>query len=415
MRAPMPSRRGLLRGTAALAATALLPRSLGATPFGALADAASNGRTLVLLELAGGNDGLNTLVPLDDGAYSAARGELAITDALPLAGQQRVGLHPALSRLAALHDAGRVALVEGVGYPEPQRSHFLSRDIWHTADLGGRQRDRGWIGRLSDTHFVDTADPNAVICLGNQVPYVCRARQHQAVALSSPVAYRVLGDDRLVESLDTAVSADQVSDRARAFLRKSYLDARASSDAVRKAAAAHTPSVDYPDLDLADDLKLVAGLLAGGLDTRVFSVSTGGFDTHTDQRNRHQRLLEQLDRSLTAFQADLEAHGLADDVLVLVYSEFGRRVKANGSGGTDHGTAGPVLLLGKAVQGGLHGAPPDLADLDDNGDLRYTTDFRRVYATLLERWFEVPSGPILRAETGAGEDTEGFDPLPLLT
>jgi uncharacterized protein (DUF1501 family) len=297
--------------------------------------------------------------------------------------------------MADLYGAGNLAIVEGVGYPDNQRSHFLSRDIWHTADPRGRALDTGWLGRLADAHFAQTGDPNAVLSLGTRVPYSCKAEQCRAVAVSRPAAFRVLGDDHLVQTLDTAVAADEVSDRAREFLRRAYMDARRSSDAVRTAARDYEPGVDYPDNDLADDLRLVAGLLAGGLDTRVFAVTMGGFDTHTRQAPRQARLLAELDGALTAFIEDLEHHDLADRVVVLVHSEFGRRVAANGSGGTDHGAAGPVFVAGAPVQGGLFGAAPDLATLDDRGDIRFTTDFRRIYATLLERGFGVPSEPLL--------------------
>ncbi len=399
LHAAADTRRKFLRQAAALAAAAWIP-GLPRTPklpaFGqsALAAASSARKpVLVVLELAGGNDGLNTVVPRRNDTYLRARGELAITDALAL--DDSTGLHPSLAGLAERFQRGQLAIIEGVGYPEPQRSHFLSRDIWHTADMSGRGRETGWLGRLADAHFAQSGDPNAVLSLGTKVPYSCRAEQCRAIALTRPAAFRVLGDDQLVEALDTAVAADDVSDRAREFLKRSYMDARRSSDAIRLASSDYQPRVNYPSTDLADDLRLVASLIAGGLETRVFALSMGGFDTHTAQADRQGRLLAELDGALDAFLADLEAGGLAEHVAVMVHSEFGRRVAANASGGTDHGTAGPVFVAGSALKGGRYGAPPNLEALDERGDVQFTTDFRTVYASLIEEWIGVPAAPVL--------------------
>jgi len=394
---PDATRRTFLRGAGALAAAGCLPHF----PLPPLIRHAKQGLprigerplVLVMLELAGGNDGLNTVTPLNNDIYLRERGELAITDSLRLT--DTTGLHPALGGMHRLYEEGDLAIIEGVGYPDPQRSHFVSRDIWHTADPAGRARDTGWLGRLADAHFAESGNPNAVLSLGTRVPYSCKAERCRAVAVSRPAAFRVLGDEKLVQTLDTAVAADNVSDRAREFLRRSYMDARRSSDAVRAAAADYQPSVSYPDSETADDLRLVAGLIAGDLDTRIFTLNMGGYDTHTKQATRQRKLLAELDGALSAFLADLDAHGLAEGVVVLVHSEFGRRVAANGSGGTDHGTAGPVFVAGSVVNGGLHGAPLDLGDLDERGDVRFTTDFRSVYATVLEGGFGVAAEPLL--------------------
>jgi len=391
------TRRTFLRGASALAATGWLARQ----PLAALNRHASQDLlghrkrplVLVMLELAGGNDGLNTVPPRNNDIYRRERGDLAITDSLRLT--DTAGLHPGLKGLHRLYEEGSLAVIEGVGYPDPQRSHFISRDIWHTADQGGRTRDTGWLGRLADAHFIESGNPNSVLSLGTRVPYSCKADRCRAVAVSRPAAFRVLGDDKLVETLDTAVAANAASDRAREFLRQSYMDARRSSDAVRNAAQDYQPTASYPKSKLADDLRLVAGLISGGLDTRVFTVNMGGFDTHSKQATRQAKLLSELDGALSAFLADIEGQAAGNDVVVLVHSEFGRRVTPNGSGGTDHGTAGPVFVAGHAVNGGLYGAQPDIGDLDERGDIRFTTDFRSVYATILERGFGVASEPLL--------------------
>lgn len=396
-----PSRRTFLGWSALAAAAALAPRALAR----AAAPKAAGERVLVLLELAGGNDGLNTLVPFRADPYAAARGGLAIPAGEVLKLSDDVGLHPRLGGLRELYDAGQLAVVQGIGYPDPVRSHFLSMDIWHAGDVAGRRVGTGWLGRLADERYAEAGDPNALIAIGSRVPFCCEGERVRAIALKEPGRYKLYGSERSVKALDSAVSSADVSDRARAFLAKAYRDARASSDAVQQAARDFKPAVDYPQAGLAGDLKTVAALLSGGLGARLVHVQMGGFDTHSGQTQRHQKLMQDLGDSLLAFWRDLAAHGQQDRVLVVAYSEFGRRVAANGSGGTDHGAASVAFVLGQQAKGGLHGAYPDLDRLDDNGDLVATTDFRSLYAAVIERWL------------GAGAEAvlgESFVPLDVL-
>jgi uncharacterized protein (DUF1501 family) len=389
-------RRSLLTGLSCLAAASLLPRAFARVSS---SGAAGSEPVLVLLELAGGNDGLNTVIPHGDDAYAALRKGLAIDASEVRRLDAEVGFHPALEQLHARYDAGRVAVIEGVGYPNPTRSHFLSTDVWHAGSLEGRRLGNGWVGRLADAAYARLQDPNAVIALGAKVPFCCEGDDYRAIALSSTRSYRVAGGERLVETLDSAVSSAKVSERARTFLQKAYLEARASSEAVERAVASYRPGAEYPSNNpLAGSLRTIASLLAGGLGTRVFHAQMGGFDTHNNQLARHRGLLAQLDAALAAFCSDLEAHGIADRVVVLVHSEFGRRVKPNASGGTDHGAASATFVIGEKVRGGRYGARSSLDALDDNGDLVFTTDFRSVYATLLERWLGADARAILRGE-----------------
>lgn len=389
-------RRGWLKGAACLAASGFAPslfaRAMEGAPKG-------DSRVLVLLELAGGNDGLNTVVPYADPGYLAARKGLAIQASEVRRLDEEVGFHPALEQLQTRYEAGGVAVIEGVGYPNPIRSHFLSTDIWHSGNLEGRRSGNGWVGRLADSAFASQDDPNSVIALGAKVPFCCEGDVYRAIALSSTRSYRVAGGDRLVETLDSAVSSAKVSERARSFLQRAYLEARESSDAVAKAVAGYRPGAEYPGNNpLAGQLKTIASLLSGGLDTRVFFAQMGGFDTHNNQLQRQRQLLSQFDGALGAFFTDLESLGLADRVIVLAYSEFGRRVKPNASGGTDHGAASSMFAIGKNVRGGRYGARPDLASLDDNGDLVFTTDFRSVYATVIDRWLGADARLVLGSE-----------------
>lgn len=390
------SRREFLRSTLAVGG------SLAVAPLWRDALAASQGqddRILVVLEMAGGNDGLNTVVPFADDAYFKARGNLAISAQEVLRIDDEIGLHPAMVGLKKRYDAGQLAIIEGVGYPNPNRSHFLSMDIWESASLEGRRGGTGWIGRLADGMFGDNDDPNRVIAVDKKVPFSCEGDKCRAVAFANVGTYRMIGSDAMVSTLDSAVSSQHVSERARSFLRDAYLKARESSNAVREATGKYKPQAEYPgNNSLANDLKTTASLITGGLGTRIFAISLGGFDTHNNQATRQRRLLGDLSGALDAFLTDLEAHGVADRVTVLAFSEFGRRVKANASGGTDHGAASVMFALGKQVNGGRFGKRPSLQQLDANGDLAFTTDFRSAYATVIEKWVGSDPKSVLGAE-----------------
>ncbi len=398
-------RRSFLKLSSLVGAAAFAPTILVRRAFGALAGADAPDRILVLIEMAGGNDGLNTVVPFASDAYRKARGALALGAQDVLAIDDARGLHKDLEPLKAAFDSGKLAIVEGVGYPDPVRSHFLSSDIWQAGDLEGRRLGTGWVGRLVDQRFRDVDDPNLVMAITPRVPLSCEADEHRAVTFDSPGNYRLKGDAGAAKTLDSAVSSQDVSERARAFLRKAYLDARASSRSVAEAVKGYQAAAQYPGDKLANDLKNVAALIAGGLGTRVYVLQAAGFDTHSGQLGRQSRLFRELASSLAAFQSDLESHGLAERVVVMTFSEFGRRVAANASGGTDHGTAGPMFVLGKRVKGGLYGKPASLESLDQNGDLVFTTDFRRAYAAVIDRWFGGDSHAVLG---------ERFEPLAFL-
>ncbi len=387
-------RRALLAGLSALGGLALTSRNARA------ARSCSSGvlrlsdepRTLVVLQLAGGNDGLSTVIPHGDDAYYRARPRLAIEKDRVLRLDDYRGLNPALTRMRALYDTGRLAIIEGAGYPDPIRSHFKSFDVWHAADPRGRAIPEGWLGRLARVVSTAPANPNLLVHVGSSVPYSLHSTTHPPVSFVTPEGYRWAGSSAEVEAFeDAGVARTPTEDRAKpapalAFLRQVLSDGQESSAAIRRAAARYRTSVEYPDDALAGALRDIAALIDGEVGCRILSCELGGFDTHTDLEGRHARLMQQLDGALGAFLEDLERSEAGRRSLVLVFSEFGRRVAENGSRGNDHGTAGPVLVAGHAVKGGLLGRHPSLTELDE-GDLRYTTDFRSVYATVIERWF----------------------------
>jgi len=388
------SRRQFLGRSATGAGILALGPLLGGTGSAAPDD----DRILVLVQLSGGNDGLSTVVPFADDAYGKARRRLRVPTKDVLELDDAFGLHPNLTGLKVLWDDGDLGIIQGVGYPEPNRSHFKSFDIWHAASPRRRRVGSGWVGRLCEHAFTGTSDPNLIVHVGNRTPYSLHGTTHPAVTFTTPRAYRWIGTTKEAASLEAAAPICEEGtsgrDRALATLRRALHDAQASSRKVRDAAARFRPAAPYPASRLSANLATVSALICGGLSTRIYSVELGGFDTHTNQKPRHDNLMTQVGDGLLAFMKDLTAHGVADRVTILVFSEFGRRVKENASGGTDHGVAGPSFVIGKKVNGGLHGKHPSLTDLM-SGDLRHTTDFRRIYATLIDEWIGADHVPVL--------------------
>jgi uncharacterized protein (DUF1501 family) len=358
----------------------------------------AEGRTLVLLQLTGGNDGLSTVVPHADDRYRAARPELGRGAGEVLVLDDYRGLHAGLERLFGVWSAGKLAVVEGVGYPDATRSHFHSLDVWHAADPRGREAGEGWVARLVERGLDDDPDPNRTIHVGFEVPFALHSLENPPTSFVRPGGYRWIGAEAEVRALAEASEdsgprpGNSGLDHVRAVLRA----AQSSSARVRQAANKYRTPVEYPPSPLGLALRDIAALIAGELGTRVFSVEQFGFDTHVNQAAQHDNLMRTLDAALGAFLEDLERSEAGRRTVVMAYSEFGRRVEENGTLGTDHGLAAPVLVAGAEVRGGLYGKHPSLEELD-GGDLAHTTDFRRVYATLIERWFDADSRAVLGA------------------
>ncbi|MCA8958082.1 MAG: DUF1501 domain-containing protein [Planctomycetes bacterium] len=351
-------------------------------------------RCLVVLELDGGNDGLNTILPLEDPAWARARPQLAGVrrGAHRLAGG--FGLHPAMSGLHGLMRDGLAAVVHGVGFAGSSRSHFHNRDVWHTADPSFRELradSTGWLGRAADLLATGGAAVPGLSVGSLSVPLVLKAKEVVVPGLRRIEDYRVLvspGPDaaRRREQLIALATGEgegrKGSDGLRSFLCGVARTAADSSEALHTALARYRPKARYPATALGRKLQLLARIVICGFGTRLFHVNFSGFDTHAGQLATHEALLRQLSEAVTALVRDLVAHRMADRVLGMVPSEFGRRVAENRSGGTDHGDAGPVLWFGGALRPGLHGAHPSLTSLRD-GDLVPTTDFRGLYGAAL--------------------------------
>lgn len=384
-------RRGLLRLGLSFGALRLArpARAAGA----AAGDPPAPGR-LVLLQLGGGNDGLSTVVPYADDDYRRLRPTLRLEPSEVLRLDERRGLHPALVRLRERFERGQLALVEGVGYEPRERSHFRSLAAWHSADPRGRPSASGWVGRLVEHAFAEP-DPLRVVHVGDSVPFSLASPGHPPLGFVAPRALRRLGLEDEAQALAEPPSAGDATP-ALAHVREVSADARAAAARLLAALDAYEPRAEYSGDGFSQGLRTIAAILGGGLGTRVLSIELAGFDTHNDQRRRHDRQMEALDRGLGAFLDDLDASEAGRDTVVCAFSEFGRRVAENGSRGTDHGTAGPVLVAGARVAGGFHGRPASLAALEE-GDPRPTTDFRSVYATLVRALFGVAPEAVLGA------------------
>jgi uncharacterized protein (DUF1501 family) len=358
------------------------------------------GRVLVVVELVGGNDGINTVVPFADEGYAKHRRALRLPREQLVRLDDRVGLHPALKPLAPAWEDGQLAIVQGVSYPNPSRSHFVSREVWYTGRReAGREQGVGWLGRGLDDAG-DRLAPAVYVGEGAVVPVAVRGRLRNCVAVRRPEECRLAPELPRGGPAALSPSGAPDGDDLLAFARRAALDAAATAELFADARLV-SGGPRYPATPLGRHLQVVARAIKAGLKASVYYVTQGdgqagegSYDTHAGQLPVHAGLLAELAEGWAALRSDLEESRLGDRVAGLAFSEFGRRVQENASGGTDHGTAGPVLLFGGGVRGGLVGTTPRLLDLED-GDLKWSLDFRRVYATVLERWLGVPAKTVL--------------------
>jgi uncharacterized protein (DUF1501 family) len=397
----MITRRDFLRSSTLLALAATVPGFLANTARAAKAE--RDGRVLVVIQLDGGNDGINTVVPFADEGYARHRKVLRLPKDRLVKINERVGLHPSLADAGKLLDAGQLAIVQGVSYPNPNRSHFRSMAIWHSARLDPEEHGGlGWLGRALDEDKKSAGATASLLIGSGPPPVVLRGRRCVASGMEKPEDFALAtgADPRL------AIPKNDPADDLTGFVQRSMLDAYATADRLAEVVHDKDSGGHYPGTGLGNRLQMIARLLKIGFDTRVYYTLQGGYDTHSAQLSTHSQLLFDLANSLKAFLDDLAAAKLADRVAVLMFSEFGRTVSENASAGTDHGTAGPVFLAGPGVKGGMLGATPSLLDLDpQHGDLRRSLDFRQVYATVLEDWLGLPAKEVLGGP---------FEPLPLL-
>ena len=421
---PISRRDFLLRTTGFVTVSAMVPRwaVAGAERFEE-SIGAGNSRTLVVLELMGGNDGLNTVIPYTDNAYSQVRSRIGIPASSVLQLDSKLGLNgmtinnsttPVMSGIKALWDKNRVAILEGIGYPNSSLSHFSSRDIWHTADPTLAQR-RGWLGRWADAYIGNNSNPLACAAISNALPRTLLADKVSVPSFVNIASYSYATDGAFPgdknNQLNTflAENSDQYEiENTVASISGLGGVAMSSSTTLQSVGTGYVSGGQYPAGSLGSGMQLIAEIINSNQGAQILYVTYGGFDNHADEDNNgpngHNGLLLTVSDSIKAFFDDLDAHGKSHNVLLMTWSEFGRRVQDNASRGTDHGTSAPHFVVGDAVKPGIYGNPPSLNSLDSNGNLLIQSDFRSYYGTILSDWLGADAAAVL----GSGWPNLGF-------
>ncbi|HEY0899297.1 MAG TPA: DUF1501 domain-containing protein [Sphingobacteriaceae bacterium] len=393
-------RRTFLKNTAFASGSLLVPAFL--KPLEAMASSQIKGnRNLVVIQLSGGNDGLNTIVPYGVDEYYKKRPTLA----LPASGLIKLddvqGMNPAMGALRDIYDQGWMSIINNVGYPNPDRSHFRSMDIWQTASDADQFLSTGWIGRYLDSNCETCKFPYTALEVDDTLSLALKGQNRKGLAVKDPAAlYRNTREPFFTQLIND--SNDHLNEDNLGYLYKTMIETCSSAEHIQNKYKTYQTRYQYPETPFGQQLKTVSRFINSGLDTRVYYVSLSGFDTHIGQKIQQGRLLKQYADAVAAFVKDLKQSGKLDETLVLTFSEFGRRVEQNASNGTDHGTANNVFVFGgKLNKQGIYNAAPDLKNLSD-GDLRYKIDFREIYATVLDKWLDTGSPNIL---------SKKFDPL----
>lgn len=398
----------LLSGGVGLGIAGIPGQAYAQLPAG-LAASVPEGNVLVIIQLAGGNDGLNTVIPAENDTYFSKRPDIAIKKVDALALKNGMYLHPSMTGIKSLYDQGNVAVVQSVGYANPNRSHFRATDIWNTGSDANVVWEEGWAARYLAEKY-----PSYPIAMPSQ-PMAIQLGSVESLLFQSDIGRygTVFEDPNLFYQLVSGTLSDDEIPPATlagdelAFLKQISSASLQYSTVIRDRALKGANSVAYPATNLAKQLGIVAKLISGGLETPVYLCTIGGFDTHANQLNQHANLWKQISDAVTAFQKDLKTQNKADKVTLMTFSEFGRRVNQNGTTGTDHGTAAPLFVIGNTVRGGLIGDNPNLANLDSNGDLKPNFDYRQVYSTVLSDHLG------LSTTSTAGIFKKSFDRLPI--
>jgi uncharacterized protein (DUF1501 family) len=386
-------RRRFLQSSALASTLLLVPKFLHAldrpaTGLAAMLRDAPGGkaRRLIVVQLSGGNDGLNTVIPYRDDLYFKARPSLALKETdgiLPLSND--LGLHPKMTGLKSLYDQGQLAVLNAVGYPNPDRSHFRSMDIWQTGSGSEQLLTTGWLGRYLDSSCAGCALPYQALEVDDTLSLALKGQQRKGLAVKNPAKFHQLTQSRYLSRLSQEQPAATATSELD-YLYKTLAETASSAEYLYDKSKVHASTATYPTTELGRNLKTTAELIGSGVESRVYYLALTGFDTHVRQHEQQGRLLGELSDGLAALAADLQKSNEWENTLVMVFSEFGRRVTQNASNGTDHGTANNVFLLSGALRKpGLLNAPASLADLDQ-GDLRYQVDFRSLYASILTDW-----------------------------
>ncbi|MGE5109086.1 MAG: DUF1501 domain-containing protein [Sphingobacteriales bacterium] len=351
-------------------------------------------KVVVIIQFSGGNDGLNTIIPVRNDIYYKERPRLGIEKSKALSLTDEAGLHPALFGLKELYDDGSLAVLNNVGYPNPDRSHFRSMDIWQTGSASTEYLTTGWIGRYLDAQCKGCDKPTQALEIDDVLSLALKGQEVKGLALKDPRRLYNTSHENFYKDLNASFKV-QHGEQPVDYLYKTMAETLSSADYIFQQSKQHPSSQEYPNTELGKNLKTIASLIFSEINTKVYYVSLGSFDTHFNQQIQQQNLFTQLSGAVKAFTKDLKTNNRFNDVLLFTFSEFGRRVSQNASGGTDHGTANNMFLISGALkQKGLINPLPDLTDLDE-GDLKYNIDFKNVYATVLNKWLGANDNAIL--------------------
>ena len=378
-------------------ASLMVPKFLKA--FEGRSMALPGNKVVVILQLSGGNDGLNTVIPVRNDLYYKARPKLGIAKDKALSVTDEAGLHPALTGFKELYDDGSLAILNNVGYPNPDRSHFRSMDIWHTASQSSEYWTNGWVGRYLDAQCNGCDKPTQAIEIDDVLSLVLKGSTIKGIAVKDPRRLYGTANEKFFRDV-MKNHKDETGEQPVDYLYKTMAETLSSADYIFQQSKMHPTNADYPKTELGNNLKTIASLIYSEINTKVYYVSLGSFDTHINQDAQQQRLFTEMNDAVKAFVKDLKAQRRFEDVMLFTFSEFGRRVNQNASNGTDHGTANNMFLVsGGLKQKGVLNPMPDLSDLNE-GDLKYNVDFKNVYATVLKKWLNADDKSILTKQYG---------------
>jgi uncharacterized protein (DUF1501 family) len=385
-------RRGFLQTGALATASFMVPKFLKAFESGQAVPPGN--KVVVVLQLSGGNDGLNTVIPVRNDIYYSSRPRLGITREKALSINDEAGLHPALTAFADAYHDGSLGILNSVGYPNPDRSHFRSMDIWHTGSQSNEYLTTGWIGRYLDAQCGGCDRPTQALEVDDVLSLALKGGQSNGLAFKDPARLYGTSNEKFFKDL-SKTHADHHDEQPVDYLYKTMAQTLSSADYIFKQSKLNPTKAAYPTSELGNSLKTIASLIFSEINTKVYYVSLGSFDTHINQDNQQQRLFTEMNEAVAAFIKDLKANNRFNDVLFFTFSEFGRRVAQNASAGTDHGTANNMFFIsGGLKEKGMLNPLPDLTDLDE-GDLKYKVDFKNAYATVLDRWLSANDEKIL--------------------
>lgn len=374
-------------------ASFMVPKFLKAFETGAIVPPGN--KVVVILQLSGGNDGLNTVIPVRNDIYYKSRPGLGIArdKALPLTDE--VALHPALTSFKAVYDEGSLGVLNSVGYPNPDRSHFRSMDIWHTASQSNEYLNTGWVGRYLDAQCSGCDKPTQALEIDDVLSLALKGENIKGLALKDPKRLYGISNERYFKDVLKQHKPDYHDEQPVEYLYKTMAETLSSADYIFRQSRLRPSKTEYPSTELGNSFKTIASLIFSDINTKVYYVSLGSFDTHVNQEAQQQRLFKEMNDAVGAFVKNLKTNNRFSDVLLFSFSEFGRRVAQNASGGTDHGTANNMFLIsGGLKEKGVLNALPDLSDLDE-GDLKYKVDFKNLYATVLQKWLNTDDEKIL--------------------